>query len=190
MRQIAVYALVAGLSLSVLPLAAAQVPGAVGQVAAARPVVVGQTVVGGTAVNPGQAVISGTAVTPTGEPLASAAVRARNLLTGQIGGSTSTAAGGQFALNVNPGSYVLEIVDAGGQIVGTSSFISAAAGATVTTATVTATTGALSAVSGATGLLATLGATASAPSVGLAAAAAGVAGVVVPPAVPIASPSR
>lgn len=179
MRHITVFTLVAGLSLSPPPLVAAQATGA-----AAQP----QTVIGGTVLNPSQATISGTVATPGGQPAANTVVQARNLVTGDIAGSTPTATGGQFALNVNPGSYVLEVVDATGQIVGTSSFISAAAGSAVT-ATLTAASGVLGAVSTATGLVATLGATA-ARSVTFAAAAAGVAGVVVPPATPVASPSR
>lgn len=176
MRQIVVFALVAGLS--VLPLAAAQVAGAA------------QTTIGGAVPNPAQAVISGNVVSLGGESLTNTVVQARDLLTGALGGSTTTTTAGQFALNVNPGSYMLEIVDAGGQIIGTSSFIAATAGATIAAATVTATSSVLGVVSSATGLAAALGATAAAPSVGLAAAAAGVVGVVAPPAVPIASPSR
>jgi hypothetical protein len=153
--------------------------------AAARP----QTVIGGTVVNPSQAAISGSVVAPTGQPLTNMVAQARNLLTGQIGGTAATTATGQFAIaGLLPGSYVVEIVDAAGQIVGTSSFISAAAGATVA-ATVTATSGALTAVSTVTGLAATLTTTA-AESVKFAAAAAGIAGVVAPPQIPVASPSR
>lgn len=181
MRHIAMLLLAATPALQMSPLGASQLTGAATQ---------SQTVIGGSIVaTAGQAQISGTVVTPDGEALVNTTVRARNLLTGEIGGSTSTATGGQFTISLNPGSYMLEIVDAGGQIVGTSAFISAAAGAAVAAATVTATTGVLSAVGGATGLVATLGATA-ASSVTTAAAAAAVAGVVVPPNAPIASPSR
>jgi carboxypeptidase family protein len=180
MRNIFVFVLVAATSLPAAPLLASQLTGSAAQ---AQPVIVGRTVV-----SAAQAQISGTVVTPAGEPMANAVVRARNLLTGDIGGSTSTATRGEFAIAVIPGSYMLEIVDPGGQIVGTSSFISAAAG-TAVTAMVTASTGMLSAAAGATGLIATLGATA-ARSVAFAAAAAGVAGVVTPQNTPTASPSR
>ncbi len=180
MRNISVFVLVAATSLPAAPLLASQLAGT-----PAQP----QAVAGRTAASSAQAQISGTVVTPAGEPLANTVVRARNLVTGDIGGSASTATRGQFALTVNPGSYMLEIVDAGGQIVGTSSFISAAAGTAVTAATVTASTGMLSAASSATGFIATLGATA-ARSVAFAAAAAGVAGVVTPPDTVTASPSR
>lgn len=179
MRDTAIYAVVAVLSLSPQAVAAQTLA------AAARP----QTVVGGTVVNPNMAGISGTVTSPMGQPLANSIVQARNLLTGAIGGTTRSALNGDFAIsNLPPGSYVLEIIDDGGQIIGTSPFIAAAAG-TVAAATVTATSGALSAVSTVTSLAATLTTTA-AESVKFAAAAAGVAGVVAPPEIPIASPSR
>ena len=138
---------------------------------------------------PAQASIGGRVVTPSGQVLVNTGVRARNLLTGTIAGSTSTAAGGQFSIvGLNPGNYVLEIVDAGGQVIGTSSFIFASAGGSVAT-TVTATSGAASAVNTVTGLAAGLTSTA-AESVKYAAAAAGVAGMVTPANVTTASPSR
>lgn len=130
----------------------------------------------------------GAVVTPAGQPFPNAVVRARNLLTGRIAGTTSTTGTGQFALaGLDAGRYVLEAVDATGQIVGTSSFIFAAPGTTVA-ATVTATSGAMSAVNTVTGSAATL--TTAAQSVKYAAVAAGVAGVVAPGGVSTASPSR
>jgi len=182
MRHITVIAFVICLSLSVLPLAAAQV-------AEAAQTAVGGAV-GGAVPGASQAVISGGVVSLGGQPLTGAVVQARNLVTGAVSGSSSTVTAGQFALSVNPGSYVVEIVDAGGQIVGTSSFVSVAAGATVTTTTVTATSSALGVVSSATGLAGVLGSTVAAPAVSAAAATAGVVGVVAPPAAPTASPSR
>jgi hypothetical protein len=153
--------------------------------AAARP----QTVVRATVLNTDQSSISGVAVTPMGQPLANTLVRARNLLTAQIGGSTSTASTGHFSIvGLTTGSYVVEVVDRAGQVIGTSSFIAAAAGATGAI-TVTATVGTLSAISTTTGLAATL-TTAAADSVKVAATAAGFAGVVVPAGIETASPSR
>lgn len=138
---------------------------------------------------PAQASIGGRVVTPNGQVLVNTAVRARDLLTGTIAGSTSTAAGGQFSIvGLNPGNYVLEIVNAGGQVIGTSPFIFASAGASVAT-TVTATSAAASAVNTVTGLAATLTST-TAESVKYAAAAAGVAGMITPANVATASPSR
>jgi hypothetical protein len=143
---------------------------------------------GSPAPSPASAQIGGRVITSGGDPIAKVSVRARNLLTGQVSGTTQTASAGQFALNLNPGSYILEVVDGGGQVVGTSSFISAAAGSAITTATVTVTTGELTGVA-TTGFFSTLGTTA-ARSVTYAAAAAGVAGVVTPGEVFTASPSR
>lgn len=132
--------------------------------------------------------ISGTVVTSAGQPLPATVVRVRNLLTGRIAGTTSTTGGGQFALaGLDAGRYVLEAVDAAGQIVGTSSFIFAAPGTTVA-ATVTATSGAMSAANTVTGFAATLNS--AAQSVKYAAVAAGVAGMVAPGGVATASPSR
>ena len=116
-------------------------------------------------------------------------MQARNLLTGKVDAVTRTSPQGEYSFKLNPGNYVLEVVDDGGQIIAVSSFVSAATASVVAT-TMTVASGALSAaVSSATGLAATLGATA-AKGVGMAAAGAGVAGVVVPPQTPIASPSR
>jgi hypothetical protein len=135
-----------------------------------------------------QTSISGGVVTPTGQPVVNAKVQARNLLTGRIDGWGSTTASGRFLVaGLNPGNYVLEVVDATGQIVGTSPFILVTAGQTVAT-TVTVTSGALSAMT-TTGLPATLTSTA-AQSVRYAAVAAGVAGLVLPVETKTASPSR
>ena len=140
-------------------------------------------------VTPPPASINGIAMTSAGQPVANATIRARNLLTGRVAGSTLTTGTGQFVLaGLDSGNYVLELVDAAGQVLGTSSFIYAAAGTTVA-ATVTATSGALSAVNTVTGLAATLSTTA-AESVKYAAVAAGVAGMVAPVGVATASPSR
>jgi hypothetical protein len=143
---------------------------------------------GGAVVRANQATISGVAVTPTGQPLSTMTVQARNLLNGRVSGSVPVAANGRFSIGgLDPASYVVEVVDATGQVVGTSSFVSAAAGSTVSV-TITAVSGTLSAVGAATGLAATL--TTAAESVKYAAAAAGVAGMVAPVDVRTASPSR
>ncbi len=135
----------------VAALVAAVPVGAAAQVAGPAPRV---TSAGVRAAAPAQASIGGRVVTPNGQVLVNTGVRARDLLTGTIAGSTSTAAGGQFSIvGLNPGNYVLEIVDAGGQVIGTSSFIFASAGASVAT-TVTATSAAASAVNTVTGLAA------------------------------------
>ena len=166
------------------PFAAAQATPSL-QASAAQP----QAVTARTTPNSSQVQISGRVITPNGNPLAGAAVRARNLIDGQIGGSAATSSAGQYSLNINPGSYLVEVLDGGGQIIGTSPFIAATAGTAITGATVTVSSGALSAVTTAAGLASTLGTTV-ARSVTYAAAAAGVAGVVSAPNVVTASPSR
>ena len=50
---------------------------------------------------------------PVASLTVNATVRARNLLDGQIGGTAPTAAAGQFSLTVNPGSYLIEVIDGG-----------------------------------------------------------------------------
>ena len=181
MRQIPVIVVVTATCLAP-QLAAAQASMAA---AAAQP----QAVVGASVLTANHATISGVAVTPLGQPVPNAIVQARNLLTAAIGGSSTTASTGHFSiLGLAPGSYIVEVVDTTGQIIGTSSFISAAAN-TAAAVTVTASTGTLTAISTATGLAASL-TTAAAETVKSAAAAAGVAGAVAPLALEIASPSR
>jgi hypothetical protein len=149
-----------------------------------------QSVVGATVLRSDAAGLRGIATTPNGEPLRNTVVRARNLLTNAIEASTRTGEQGEYAiLNLQPGNYVLELVDDDGAIIGTSAFVAATAGAIVSGLTITAAGGVLSAAGTTTSVLGAIGATA-ARSVTAAAAAAGVAGLVVPPATPVASPSR
>ncbi len=141
----------------------------------------------GTAAAEAQGIINGTIITPEGEPLPNAEVRARNLLTGEVSGTTTTGPGGEYSFAVDPGNYVVEILGENGLVVATTAFVSAVAGVTLATAaTVAATAGALSAVSSVTGLAAVIG-TSAARTVSFAAAAAGAAGgalgVPVPPIV-------
>jgi len=182
MRYLAGFVAVGTLTLS------AAAPSAAAQAASAATAAQTQAT-GGAGLNPAQAQITGRVVTPNGNPLVNATVRVRDLLDGQIGGTASTASAGQFSVSVNPGSYMLEVIDAGGQVIGTSPFIAATAGTAITGATVTVSAGALSAVTTPAGLASTLGTTV-ARSVTYAAAAAGVAGLVTPADVTTASPSR
>ena len=142
----------------------------------------------GTAAAEAQGIINGTIITPEGEPLPNAEVRARNLLTGEVSGTTTTGPGGEYSFAVDPGNYVVEVLGENGLVIATTAFVSAVAGVTLATAaTVAATAGALSAVSSVTGLAAVIG-TSAARTVSFAAAAAGAAGgalgVPVPPIVP------
>jgi Carboxypeptidase regulatory-like domain len=68
--------------------------------------------------------ISGVAQSATAQPLANHAVRVRNAETGQLTASTTTGAAGQFSFTgLNTGTYVVEVLDAGGQVIGTSAAI-------------------------------------------------------------------
>src|SRR5687768_4820825 len=84
--------------------------------------------------------ISGSAREASGQAMPNTTVRLRDARTGQLAGTTTTAADGQFTFTVlNPGTYVVEIVNGVGDVVGTSAAISLAAGAmTATAVTVTA----------------------------------------------------
>jgi hypothetical protein len=66
-------------------------------------------------------------------------VQLRNLATGQLAGSTTSNVAGQFSfIGLNPGNYAVEVVNAAGQIVGTSASVAVSAGAAVTGVSVTA----------------------------------------------------
>ncbi len=123
--------------------------------------------------------IAGIAKSSSGQPIANATVRLRSLTSGRPSVSTPSGPTGQFNFaGLDPGNYVVEIVNEAGQIVGVSSPISVVAGSAVTGVTVTAGAVAIAAVPAA----AAIGA-ASASGIGPAAlvvtvaSAAGVAGV-------------
>ena len=143
-----------------------------------------QTVIRDIARNATQAQVQGTVVAPDGRPLPRTTVRARDLNTGDIAVATMTTMQGHFTITLGPGSYLLEIVDADGQIIGTSSLVSFSDGTSVTVPTITATIG-----RSASRVAALVGGTTMATIVS-AAAAAGVAGVVMAKDTSVASPSR
>jgi hypothetical protein len=75
--------------------------------------------------------ISGTARTQGGQALANTTVRIRNVGTGQPAGTAQTSATGEFSFsNLPAGSYIIEIVDANGQVIGTTAALSLTASAT------------------------------------------------------------
>ena len=85
--------------------------------------------------------VNGVAADASKNPLANHTVRLRNLQTGEITSVTQSTANGSFSFaGVNPGNFVIEIVNSTGQIIATSSTVAVAAG---TTATVTITATAL-----------------------------------------------
>lgn len=70
----------------------------------------------------GSGSISGVAQSSGGQTLGSYKVQLRSVQTGAIVASTTTSAVGSFAfLDLNPGSYVVEILNASGQVIGAGS---------------------------------------------------------------------
>lgn len=83
--------------------------------------------------------IGGTAKDAKGEKLPKSTVRVRNVADGTIAAEVVADAAGAFSVTgLAPATYVVEIVNAAGQVVGLSSAVAVAAG-TVATVTVTAT---------------------------------------------------
>lgn len=63
-------------------------------------------------------------------PLRNYTVRVRNVADGQIAGTTTSSGAGEFAFaGLQPGNYVVEVVDAAGQVVGLSPTLGVTAGA-------------------------------------------------------------
>ena len=105
MRRIVALALASSLALSSAPLFAAQAT----------------------------ASLAGTATSSSGQSVANATVHLRNLANGQIAGTTTSSTTGSFSFaGLQAGNYAVEVVNAAGQIIGTSASIGVAAGATVT----------------------------------------------------------
>jgi hypothetical protein len=127
--------------------------------------------------------LSGAVSSSSGQAIPNAAVQLRNLATGQLSGTTTSNGLGHFSfVGLNAGSYAVEVVNASGEIVGTSAAVSVPAGGVVTGVGVTA-SAAIAAAGGGVGTApaktrpAGRGTGAStAAIIGAAAAAAGVAG--------------
>ena len=123
---------------------------------------------------PSLGAISGTATSSAHQALGHIVVRLRSIQTGKVTAVTSSDAAGHFSfVGLNPDTYVIELVSATGQIVGTSGAIFVSSGAVVTGALV-ASSVAAGAAATSTILLTTLG------IVTAAAASAAIAGVAVP----------
>lgn len=147
------------------------------------------------AARPGQAPasLSGTASNASGQALGNTTVQLRNITTGQLAGTTTSTAAGAFSFTgLSAGQYAVEVVNAAGQIIGTSAAVTVSAGAAVTGVAVTS-SAALAGAAGAAGAAAAGGAAAGTGVstgliIGLVAAAAGIATVVA--VTNNASPSR
>jgi len=165
MRRIVALALASSLALSSAPLFAAQ----------------------------GTASLAGTATSSSGQSVANATVHLRNLANGQIAGTTTSSTTGSFSFaGLQAGNYAVEVVNAAGQIIGTSASIGVAAGATVTGIAVSTSAVLAGAAAGAAaaGAGAATAGISTAVIVTTAAAAAGVAGAVAIAKKGDASPSR
>jgi hypothetical protein len=157
MRQIIAAALVSTLSMAMTPMPAAAAQGQAGSLA-------------------------GTAQTATGQMVANVRVQLRNLANGTLSGSTTSSATGAFSFTgLAAGNYSVEIVNAAGQIIGTSAAIPVAAGAVVTGITVTSSAAAAggAAAAAAGGGAAATGGISTALIVTTVAAGAGIAAVIV-----------
>jgi hypothetical protein len=128
----------------------------------------------------GTATLSGTARSSNGQPIEDCTAQLRDVLTGQLVGTTKCDRAGAFMFtSLNPGNYVVEIVNAQGLVVGTSAVSAVAAGASVAISVTAATTVAATGGGISTALLLTT-----------LAAAAGVAAVVIAVNRGPASPSQ
>ena len=117
--------------------------------------------------------LTGVAQSADKAPLPNFRVHIRNANTGELAGSTTSNQAGQFSFaTLQPGNYVVEIVDAAGKVVGLSSSVSVAAGATVTVTVGASVAGALAAGAGGGLSLLGLGPLASVAVAGAASAAA------------------
>jgi hypothetical protein len=115
--------------------------------------------------------IRGTARNIAGQPMANTTVQLRNLSTGQLVGTTTSSATGEFGFTgLGAGRYAVELVNAAGQIVGTSAAFDVATGASIQGVAVTASAAAGAAAAGgsaaATGLSTTAIVTITAAAVG------------------------
>ena len=87
-------------------------------------------------------VITGTVLGSAGQTLPNYTVRVRNIQTGRIVGTTKSDPAGRFSFpGLSPANYIVEVVNPGGAIVGSSALVAVAAGTTdVVTISATATT--------------------------------------------------
>jgi hypothetical protein len=87
----------------------------------------------GAAQAPANSSMSGSVRNPSGRSIANATVRLRDLQTGQLAGTTTSDAAGQFSFpGLAAGSFTVEIVNASGEIIGSSAPISVEPGQAIT----------------------------------------------------------
>jgi Carboxypeptidase regulatory-like domain len=89
---------------------------------------------------PANSSMSGAVKNPTGRMIANATVQLRDLETGQLAATSTSDAAGQFSfLGLASGSFTVEIVNAAGEIIGSSAPIAVMAGSAITGVVVTTT---------------------------------------------------
>lgn len=98
--------------------------------------------------------IAGVATNANKVVLSGVKVQLRNVESGQLVGTTQSATNGAFSFTgLNPGNFVIEIVNEAGQVIGVSSSMAVAAGGVITGVTVAASAaGAVAAAAAAGGL--------------------------------------
>jgi hypothetical protein len=102
--------------------------------------------------------ISGIARDAQNQVLPGVKVQLRNVDTGQLVATTKAAANGAFEFTgLNPGNYIVEIVDNAGKIIGLSPSTALAAGGAITGLAVSASAGAIAAAGGAGAFFASTG---------------------------------
>src|SRR5687767_10424036 len=117
--------------------------------------------------------LTGVAQNADKAPLPGFRVQVRNANTGELAGSTTSNQAGQFSFgSLQPGNYVVEIIDSAGRVVGLSPSLTVAAGSTVTVTVGATAAGAIAASSGGGVSLLGLGPLASVAVAGAASAAA------------------
>ena len=110
-----------------------------------------------------------------GKPIPNATVRLRNVDTGQLAGTTTTNAAGEFSFTGLPaGNFVVETVAANGTILGTSAVALTAATMVVTNLTVGASAAAVAAAGGAGAVMGTAAAAGAGAGLGTGVIIAGV----------------
>jgi hypothetical protein len=116
--------------------------------------------------------ITGATKTTAGQPLGGHVVRVRSVRTANVVATSTTSAAGNFVLsNIDPGSYVVEVVDAAGRLVGASAIATVVAGGTASLNVTVASTQLVGGASGA--LIALLVAAGAAATAGVIVAATG-----------------
>jgi hypothetical protein len=89
----------------------------------------------------GSGTITGVARTTAGQILSGHTVRQRSVRTGELVASTVSSTAGSFSFaRLDPGSYVVEVVDPSGRIVGVSSITTVVEGSTASVALTVAST--------------------------------------------------